>query len=87
MKLLLIITLFYSFLFAAVDINNASIEELATLKDIGKKKAKRIIKYRKKHCFTRIEELLKIKCICKKTLKKNKGNITVGKCNNEEDDE
>ena len=47
MKLLLIITVLYSFLFAAVDINNASLEELVTLKDIGKKKAKRIIKYRK----------------------------------------
>jgi len=87
MKLFLIFTLLNTFLFSSVDINNASLEELATLKDIGKKKAKRIIKYRKKHCFTDIKELLKIKCICKKTLKKNKGNITVGKCNNEEDDE
>ena len=68
------------FVFASVDINNASVKELTTLKGIGKKKAEAIIEYRKTHCFKNIEELTKVKGIGKKTVKKNKPNIIVGEC-------
>ncbi len=81
MKQLLILLLASSFLFAAVDINTATFEELVSLKKIGPKKAARIIKYRKKHgCFKNLDEFKKVKGIKKKTIEKNKGNIIVGKC-------
>ena len=80
MKILLMLSLFINLLFAAVDINTASAVELASLKKIGMKKAARIIAYRKKHCFKNLQELRKVKGIKKKTLKKNKGNITVSEC-------
>ena len=81
MKLLSLIILLSSLLFAAVDINTATLKELVTLKKIGPKKAARIIEYREKHgCFKNIKELKKVKGIKKKTLKKNKGNIIVSEC-------
>jgi competence protein ComEA len=80
MKFLVIIALGFVFLFGAVDINTADAQELATLRDIGKKKAARIIKFREKHCFKSVKELKKVKGIKKKTLKKNKGNIVASEC-------
>jgi len=80
MKTLVILMLGMTLLFGAVDINTASAKELATLKGIGMKKAARIIKYRKKHCFKTVKELRKVKGIKKKTLRKNKGNIRVSRC-------
>ena len=81
MKLLTSLLLTSSFLFAAVDINNATFEELVSLKKIGPKKAARIIKYREKHgCYKNHDEFKKVKGIKKKKKKKNKGNIIVGKC-------
>ena len=75
--MLLILTVLAS---AAVDINNASLKELTTLKGIGKKKAKSIINYRKKHCFKSIDELTKVKGIGKKTVEKNSSEIVIGEC-------
>ena len=66
--------------FASVDINNASVKELITLKGIGKNKAKAIVAYRKEHCFKTVDELTKIKGIGKKTLQNNKDEIVVGEC-------
>jgi len=84
MKILTLILLLSTLLFSAVDINNATAEELASLKGIGMKKAKKIIMYRKKHCFKKIKELKKVKGIkkkqVKKIMKKNKGNISLGEC-------
>lgn len=81
MKLLTTLLLSSSFLFAAVDINTATFEELVSLKKIGPKKAARIIKYRMKHgCFKDLNEFRKVKGINKKTIAKNKGNIIVGEC-------
>ncbi|SFV64674.1 putative DNA transport competence protein [hydrothermal vent metagenome] len=81
MKIITAMLLLASFLFAAVDINTATYDELVSLKKIGPKKAKRILEYRKKHkCFKDLKELKKVKGIKKKTIKKNKGNIVVGEC-------
>ena len=81
MKLFTILLLLSSFLFAAVDINTATLNELISLKKIGPKKAARIIRYRKEHgCFKNLKEFKKVKGIKKKTIKKNKGNIVVGEC-------
>ncbi len=81
MKFLILIALLSNLLFAAVDINTATAQELATLKKIGPKKAARIIQYREKHgCFKDLNEFIKVKGIKKKTLKKNKGNIVVSEC-------
>ena len=84
MKILLSFFLFTTFLFASVDLNNASAEELATLKKIGMKKAAKIIAYRKDHCFKDVKELKKVKGIskrkAKKIIKKNRGNISIGAC-------
>ena len=80
MKLFLSLILAAGALFAAVDINNAKVEELTTLKGIGEAKAKAIIAYRKKHCFSKAEDLMQVKGIGEATVKKNKKEIKVGKC-------
>ena len=84
MRIFAILALLTTLLFSAVDINNASAEELASLKGIGMKKAAKIIKYREEHCFKELKELKKVKGIkkkhYKKIMKKNKGNIALGAC-------
>jgi competence protein ComEA len=84
MKFFLSILLLAAALFASVDINNASAEELATLKKVGMKKAAKIIAYRKTHCFKDLKELKDVDGIskkkAKKIIKKNKGNISIGSC-------
>ena len=79
MRVFLLI-LFATFAFARVDINNASVKELSTLKGIGKTKAKAIVEYRKEHCFKNRAELSHVKGIGKKTVEKNKNEITIGEC-------
>jgi len=80
MKLIFSFLLAVGALWAAVDINNAPIKELTTLKGIGEAKAKEIIKYRKRQCFSKAEDLMKVKGIGEATVKKNRKLITVGKC-------
>jgi len=88
MKIIVSLLLFASLLFSAVDLNNATATELASLKGIGQKKAAKIIKYREKQCFKDLKELKKVKGIskkkAKKILKKNRGNISLGACKREE---
>jgi len=62
-----------------ININTATVEELQTLPKIGPKTAKAIVKYRKKHPFKDVDELLEVKGIGEKTLKKIKPMVTVGK--------
>ena len=81
MKIIALLLLGLSFLFASVDINHATIKELTTLKGIGTKKAQTIVVYRKEHkCFKNIDELVKVKGISTKTLEKNRTNLTATKC-------
>ena len=52
-----------------VNINTATLEELQTIKGIGKKKAETILQYRKEHgAFRTKEDLLQVKGIGKKAL-------------------
>lgn len=80
MKILTVTLLSAGLLFGAVDINTANAAELATLKDIGEKKAAKIIKYREKKCFENVNELSKVDGIKAKVIEKNKDNITASKC-------
>ncbi len=79
-KRLIILTTLATLVFASVDINNASLKQLTTLKGIGKKKAEAIINFRKSHCFRSVDELIKVKGIGKKILEKNRSEIEIGRC-------
>ena len=80
MKFLVILALGMSLLFGAVDINTASEKELSALSGIGAKKAVDIVEYRKGKCFSSVDELEKVKGIGKKTVEKNRSNLTASKC-------
>lgn len=56
---------------AAIDVNTATAEELATVRGIGKVTAERIVAFREEHGpFARLEELLKVQGIGEKSLAK-----------------
>lgn len=62
----------------ALNINHASVEQLETIKGIGKKKAQAIIDYRTTNgSFESIEELTKVKGIGKGFIEKNKAWLAV----------
>ena len=64
---------------AAVNINTANAEQLASLPGIGPKTAERIVEYRQKNgSFKKIEELMNVKGIGEKSFLKLKPRITVG---------
>lgn len=61
-----------------IDVNRASVEELAELHNIGIKKAQEIVKYRQEHGdFQHIDELAKVKGIGIATIDKNRGRLLV----------
>ena len=80
MKKVLLFIVLSTLVLASIDINNASVKELTTLKGISTKKAEAIVAFRKTHCFKSVEELSKVKGIGKKTIEKNKNEIKVGEC-------
>ena len=60
-----------------VNINTATLEELQTIKGIGKKKAEAILQYRKEHgVFRTKEDLLQVKGIGKKALEAIESQVT-----------
>ena len=75
MKKFLVLILFVISLFAKININTATMEELYSLKGIGHTKAEAIMEYRKKHPFKKTEDIMKIKGIGKKTFEKIKDDI------------
>jgi competence protein ComEA len=77
MRILLILSIFFISLFAKIDLNTATMEQLHSLKGIGHKKAVAIIEYRKEHKFTKIEDIMKVKGIGKKMFDKIKNEIEV----------
>jgi len=74
-KILILILLSVSFIFAEINFNTASKEKLMTYKGIGPKKADKIIKYRKKNRIKNVNDLLNIKGIGPGIIE----NIKVGK--------
>lgn len=60
-KVLILFLLGFGLLFAKVDLNSASKDELMSIKGIGEKKAEQIIQYRKGKKIEKVEELLVIK--------------------------
>ncbi|GAB6045629.1 hypothetical protein JCM11957_12270 [Caminibacter profundus] len=77
MKKLLILFLFVVSLFAKIDINKATMEELHSLEGIGHTKAVAIMEYRKAHPFKQKEDIMKVKGIGKKIFEKIKDDIKV----------
>ena len=64
---------------AVVNLNTATVTQIATLPGIGEKAAQRIIEYREKNGgFKKIEELMNVKGIGEKSFLKLKPLITVG---------
>lgn len=61
-----------------VNINTATVEELAQLKNVGSAYAARIVEYRQEHgLFEKPEDIMKVKGIGEKTFELNKARITV----------
>lgn len=76
-KILVIMALFVSLVFGAVDLNTASKKELMSVSGIGAKKADAIIEYRNKTPFKSIDELKNIKGIGDKLFDKIKNDVVV----------
>ena len=63
---------------SSIDINQADVTQLATLSNIGVKKAQQIIAYRELHGqFGSIEDLQNVKGIGKATIEKNRARLMV----------
>jgi competence protein ComEA len=61
-----------------ININKATVEELAHLKGVGHQYAQRIVQYREEHGpFTSAEDMMKVPGIGPKTCEKNRDRITV----------
>ena len=61
-----------------ININEATVEEIALLKNVGPKYAERIIQYRQENGpFEKPEDIMKVKGIGPKTWELNKNRITV----------
>jgi len=82
MKILAMLAISAGLLFGAVDINNATKDQLMSIKGVGDKKADAIIAYRKGHCFKKVEDITGVKGLGDKFVENNKKDLTVGKCNN-----
>ena len=81
LKYIIIFILSTLHLFAIVDLNNATADELLELNGIGKAKSQKIIEYRKTNkCFKSIDELANIDGISKKIIIKNKADLKLGIC-------
>ncbi len=81
MKIIIGLLLSFGVVFSSVDINHASVDELTTLKGIGKAKALKIVDYVKQNgCFKNLDDIVKVNGVSTKTLLKNKDNIKIVSC-------
>ena len=62
---------------SVVNINTATATELAYLPGIGQSKAEAIIKYRSNRQFKKVEDLVRVKGIGRKTFKKIRSHLAV----------
>ncbi|MCX6073458.1 MAG: helix-hairpin-helix domain-containing protein [Campylobacterales bacterium] len=77
-RIVALLMVLMSFLFAVVNVNSANSAQLQTLKGIGPTKAEEILKYRKSHgSFKTVDELVNVKGIGPKTLEKMKPQLAV----------
>ena len=61
-----------------ININTAGVDELASLEDVGKIKAKAIVEYREKHgAFRSADDLTRVEGIGAGTVNKNRDRITL----------
>lgn len=80
-KLLLCLSvlMFSGSVYAAVNLNTATKEELEAVKGLGPAKAEAIIAYRKQHGgFKKVDELGKVKGFGEKSVEKLRSEFTVG---------
>jgi competence protein ComEA len=76
---LILVLFFATTVFAKVNINTATVDELATLNGIGKVKAEAIVAYRATNGnFITVTDLTKVKGIGDKIIEKIKADVTVG---------
>lgn len=80
MKVVVLVLVCFGFLFAKVDINSASKQELMSLNGIGAKKADAIIAHRNQKCFSSVDALMQIKGIGKKILETNQADLEALNC-------
>ncbi len=78
-KILVMLALSISFL-AAINVQNASKEDLMCIKGIGAKKAAAILKYRKSHKLKSADDLLEIKGFGKALVKNVKNDVKSVAC-------
>jgi competence protein ComEA len=78
LKILAMLSFFVVALFAVVNINTATVDELKELKGVGEVKAEKIVEYRKENGdFKSVDELTNVKGIGKGTLENIKDEISV----------
>ncbi len=81
MRLFIVFFLVFSQLFAVIELNTATSDELLKLNGIGKAKSQKIINYRETNqCFKNIDELADVEGVSKKIVESNRANLTLGPC-------
>lgn len=77
MKILAVLLFAFSWLFAVVDLNTASKQELMSVKGVGEIKAQAILDYRAKQPFKSVDELANVKGFGVKNVEKLKNEFSV----------